>query len=345
MKIFYLVPFLFVLFIHPYFSGAQNVDQQILLRVKASTIQLPDGISHATFRDAKIKEPLKTRLLQFQVKEISRAFPSFQSRDTLRILENGRIYRTPDYSNLFVINIPKNKNRDSLITLIKNIPGIINVEKNQRVKFLGEVIPNDPHFGKQWNLKNTGQAGGTPGVDVKATFAWSVSTGSSNIKLAVVDDGVDIYHEDFSGRATGDDGSAFLGDHGTEVAGIMAATGNNGKGIAGIDWKAEIYSRIFWGDITSAIVAINDAVNYGAKVINCSWGFPDYSQELFNAFKSAYQAGVLLVAPTPGSGSDVRSPQEFGSWMLNVGSIDNIGFRAFYLLQNLIQILVLLVEI
>ena len=60
------------------------------------------------------------------------------------------------------------------------------------------IIPDDAYFTKQWHLNNTGQVppGGTADADIDAPEGWEISTGSSNIVIAVIDEGVDIYHED-----------------------------------------------------------------------------------------------------------------------------------------------------
>jgi hypothetical protein len=84
-------------------------------------------------------------------------------------------------------------------------------------------VPNDPKFEDQWNLKNTGQFGGTSGADAKLTAAWDVTTGSNEITVAIVDDGVDLANPDLTGRiftnvdevlgnGIDDDGNALVDD-------------------------------------------------------------------------------------------------------------------------------------
>src|SRR5260370_291308 len=63
-----------------------------------------------------------------------------------------------------------------------------------------DIIPNDPQFPLQWNLKNTGQSGGKPGADIHATQAWSLMTGSSSVVVAVLDTGMDYTHPELSGQ-------------------------------------------------------------------------------------------------------------------------------------------------
>lgn len=103
------------------------------------------------------------------------------------------------------------------------------------------AIPNDALFSNQWHLRNTVQGGGTSGEDVNITSIWDTFTGSSNEVIAVVDDGLEIGHEDiapnvlagYSYDYVDHDGNPTAGKHGTSVAGVAAAKGNNSKGVTG----------------------------------------------------------------------------------------------------------------
>ena len=114
------------------------------------------------------------------------------------------------------------------------------------------LVPNDPLFTSQWHLRNTGQTGGLSGADIGATTAWDSATGTGVI-IGVVDDGLEYSHEDLLSRYradlsydfySGDNDPApnVLADfHGTSVAGVAAAAGNNavgGSGVApGRNWR------------------------------------------------------------------------------------------------------------
>ena len=117
---------------------------------------------------------------------------------------------------------------------------------------------DDPHFHRQWGLRNTGQVvgtAGTAGVDIRVQQAWAITTGSPDIKIAILDSGVDLYHPDlienllpgFDAFARNDDLRAgsppATGEnrsHGTAVAGIVAARRNNSMGIAGVAPNAKL---------------------------------------------------------------------------------------------------------
>jgi subtilisin family serine protease len=182
--------------------------------------------------------------------------------------------------------------------------------------------PNDPRFTNQWHLDNTGQAGGTAGADVKAKSAWDVETGSAAVVIAIVDDGVEKAHEDLAANiftnpgeipANGidDDANGYIDDvhgwdfakrdnnadpfspgdsHGTSVAGVAAARGNNGTGVSGACQQCRIlpvklFSPDYAGD-TAAANALRYAASF-ADVVNNSWGGGTPSA----AIRSAIQTG------------------------------------------------------
>jgi subtilisin family serine protease len=201
-----------------------------------------------------------------------------------------------------------------------------------------DVIPNDPFFSRLWGLHNTGQnvnfTAGTPDADIDAPEAWSVSTGSSDVVVAVIDTGVDTAHpdlapniwvnagEDCAGCRTNgvdDDGNGYVDDwrgwdfangdnnptddngHGTHVAGTVAATGNNGLGVAGVTWSSRIMPLKFLGADGSgttddAISAILYARAKGVPILNNSWGGGEASQALLDAIQQADASGELFVA-------------------------------------------------
>ena len=201
-----------------------------------------------------------------------------------------------------------------------------------------DVVPNDPFFSRLWGLHNTGQTvnwtAGTPDADIDAPEAWSVSTGSPDVVVAVIDTGVDTAHpdlapniwvnagEDCAGCRTNgvdDDGNGYVDDwrgwdfangdnnptddngHGTHVAGTVAATGNNGLGVAGVTWSSRIMPLKFLGADGSgttddAISAILYARAKGVPILNNSWGGGDGSEALRDAIEQTDASGELFVA-------------------------------------------------
>jgi len=199
------------------------------------------------------------------------------------------------------------------------------------------AVPDDPRFDSQWALHNTGQTGGVADADIDAPEAWDLQTGG-NVIIAVVDTGVDYNHNDLSGNiwnnsaeiannGRDDDGNGFVddvrgwdfanndnnpmddNDHGTHLSGTIAASGNNGTGMAGVNWSARIMPLKFMdstgaGSSADAIAAIDYAVANGARVINASWGGGPFSSAMFNAISAANDAGVLFVAAAGNDGAD-----------------------------------------
>jgi RHS repeat-associated protein len=217
---------------------------------------------------------------------------------------------------------------------LRVLPEVELVEPNYLIS-REQVTPNDARYGEQWALGNVGQTGGTVGSDINAQTAWQATTGGTSTVIAVVDSGVDFSHPDLSGNRWAntrerdnnrdDDHNGYVNDyygwdwvadsnimrddngHGTAVAGIIAAQGNNGVGTSGVMWRAGLMSlRVLdaagGGNIADAVEAIEYAAAAGAKVINCSWGTEAESHVLRDAIERAGRRGVVVVT-SAGNGS------------------------------------------
>jgi subtilisin family serine protease len=215
------------------------------------------------------------------------------------------------------------------------------VEPNYVLK--ASRIPNDLSFNRLWGLHNTGQLGGVPGADVGAAEAWDLVTGG-DVNVAIIDTGIDYRHVDLDGNIwnnpadpidhVDNDGNGFVDDlrgidlasgdsdplddssHGTHVAGIVGAEGNNGIGVAGVTWKARLMALKFLdrngeGNTADAAEAIDYAVAAGARVINASWGGPAFSQTLYQSVKRAGEAGVLFVAAAGNSAVNADTSPDY----------------------------------
>lgn len=201
--------------------------------------------------------------------------------------------------------------------------------------------PNDPMFAEQWALNNTGADGGKARADLDALVAWLTTQGSDEVVVAVLDTGVDFRHEDLkenmwfrpsSVPAYSDDELGEFNDlngfngtdqtsgpmddngHGTHCAGIIGAEGDNGIGVAGINWKVRIMPLKFLGrggsgSASDAIEAINYAVDrkkhgVNLRIISASWGSRMRSKALEDAIRAAGEAGILFVAAAGNDGSN-----------------------------------------
>jgi len=181
-------------------------------------------------------------------------------------------------------------------------------------------------------------------IQMNARQAWDVTTGSSDVILAIVDSGIDSGHPEFSGRLL--PGYDFIQNdttpqddcgHGTHVAGSAAANGNNGIGIAGIDWQAKVLPVRVLGksgsnctgwtsDVAEGIVW---AVEQGADVINLSLGLSGSSRLLEYATYYAYQHDVALIAAAGNTNSAILYPAAY-PWVLAVGATQQNETRASF---------------
>jgi subtilisin family serine protease len=203
------------------------------------------------------------------------------------------------------------------------------------------ALPNDPRFPQLWGLQNTGQTNGVPDADIDAPEAWEVTPGSSRVIVAVIDTGVDYTHPDLRDNilrgATGDVvGWDFVNEdanpmddnsHGTHVAGTIGAVGNNGVGVIGVCPAVRIMPVKFLGadgsgSTSNAVLAIDFAVEHGARILNCSWGGGGVSDLLLEAIQRAKDAGVLVVAA---AGNEGRNNDENPSYPANYNQFsDNV---------------------
>lgn len=194
-------------------------------------------------------------------------------------------------------------------------------------------MPDDPSIGTLWGLDNTGQNGGTANADINAPEAWNTSTGTRHTIVAVVDTGVDYRHPDLAanmwrnprGSADGLYGWNFINNsgnvlddngHGTHVAGTIGAVGDNGIGVAGVNWNTRIMALKFLdkdgsGYLSNAVKAINYAVARGANVINASFGGGGYDAAMATAIANAKAHGVIVVAAAGNDGTNNDSSPEY----------------------------------
>jgi subtilisin family serine protease len=225
------------------------------------------------------------------------------------------------------------------VAALREQPDVLYAEPNYILK--ADVTPNDTHFvaNRQASMNTIG-----------APTAWNTKTGSSSIVVGVIDQGIDFNHNDLhanrwinplsgavGGGITGDvngynfvnnNGTVFSGadaeTHASHVAGIIGAVGNNGLGVAGVNWSVGLMSLKFldqdgFGDTADAIRALNYAKQMknlwdtegpikGAniKVLNASFGGASFSQSFLDSLNQLNSAGILFVAAagnTPDDGT------------------------------------------
>jgi subtilisin family serine protease len=238
---------------------------------------------------------------------------------------NARVIRVLErQAHVMTIQLPEGLAVEEAVTRYRRSGLVEFAEPDYRVS-AATTLPSDPWFqnGTLWGLNNYGQGGGAAGADIDAPVGWDVAHSSSNVIVAIIDSGVRTTHLELSDNlwsdpvAGGHGTNALSGGHevtddfghGTHVAGIIGAIGDNARGVVGVAWRTRIMACKFLdgqgnGFSSDAAACIEYAVGHGAQVINLSWGGPAPSETLSNAIHSAQAAGVLFVA---GAGNDGRN--------------------------------------
>jgi subtilisin family serine protease len=201
------------------------------------------------------------------------------------------------------------------------------------------ATPSDASFtdGSLWGLRNDGGSGGVIGADIDAERAWDLTTGSTNVLVAVIDTGIRYTHRDLAsqmwrnpgeiaGNGIDDDQDGYVDnvfginaingsgdpwdedDHGTHCAGTIGAAANDGNPHVGVAWNVRLMACKFLGPdggtTSDAIRCLNFAVSRGARIVSNSWGGGAFSQALFDAIADARDHGVLFVAAAGNESSD-----------------------------------------
>ena len=248
--------------------------------------------------------------------------------------------------NVALVSSNTGESTAALIDRLDNDSRVEYVEPNYvRKVFDTQRFPDDTYVGLQWALHNTGQTvplppspdavAGLSDVDMDLPEAWNTTTGSSNIIVAILDTGADITHPDLtanlwdgSGGCVDDAGVVIDGGcpnhgwdyvnsdndptddhyHGTHVAGIVGARGNNGAGISGVSWNVSLMPikvANAAGLLTSAdwIKGLNFAKRNGATIVNASFGGESFSQSEVDAL-TAFN-GLFVAAAGNGGGDNL----------------------------------------
>ena len=284
------------------------------------------------------KTPSKPSFVQDQILVKVKEGASSEAVDSLNRKNNASTKKKIPHTKVSVVKLPKELLVEEAIERYEASSEIEYAEPDFIMK--PSLTTNDPSFSKLYGLNNTGQTGGTPDADVDSPEAWDITTGSSSTVVAVIDTGTDIKHPDLknniwvnSGETAGngidDDKNGYVDDvngwdfynndasvfdaasedsHGTHVAGTIAAEGNNGIGVVGVNWRAKIMPLKFLGPdggyTSDAVGALNYAVAKGAKISNNSWGGGGFSKTLYNAIKKADDSGHLFMAAAGNGGAD-----------------------------------------
>jgi subtilisin family serine protease len=209
---------------------------------------------------------------------------------------------------------------------LSRMPGVRWVEPNRRFHASSLTAPSDPLFGRQWALRST-----------RAPVAWPATLGDG-VPVAVLDSGLDFSNPDLAGNVwtnpdelpgngVDDDQNGFIDDvhgadtvgydgdpsdglgHGTAVASVIGARGDNGFGLSGMAWNARLMPvKVLhddgWGTTATMIAGLRYALDEGARIVNMSLNGPSSSQALDEAIGQAEARGVLIVTSAGNDGKN-----------------------------------------
>lgn len=245
----------------------------------------------------------------------------------------------PAKDGVRTVEVPAGTTVEAMLTRLAHDPRVEVVEPDYRLDLAR--TPNDPDYlsGLTWGLNASFGNGG----DIRAVDAWRWVTDAREVVVAVIDTGIRTTHEDLQanlwvnpgeipGNGVDDDRNGYVDDvhginvvdgtgdpwdedgHGTHVAGIIGAVGNNRRGTVGVAWRVQLMGLRFLagdteGSVSGAIECLNYARTQGAHLINASWGNGSRSVLLERALLRARDAGVIVVAAAGNHGRDMdREP-------------------------------------
>lgn len=200
--------------------------------------------------------------------------------------------------------------------------------------YLPGFTPNDPRFSDQWYLDNISDA------DIDMPEAWDIQRSASSVPVAVLDTGADLDHPDLTaGLIPGWD---FVNDdsdpeddegHGTNVAGLIGATGGNGLGIAGVAFETlivpiKVLDNTQYGYYSDWASGFHFAADLGVRIINISAGGKPYSESLLAAVQYAHDRGIVICAAMMNFDSEVPYYPAAYSETVAVGATDRQDRRA-----------------
>ena len=242
---------------------------------------------------------------------------------------NAEIESQIEELSVYLVNVDSGRVPEA-IAVLNTCPDIRYAEPNYLAQ-IADTIPSDPGFAIQYGL-----------VNIRAPQGWDLSTGSASVTIAIIDTGVDLSHPDLAGKIVGgydfvnDDNSAQDDNgHGTHVAGIAAASGDNGTGVAGVSWGArlmpiKVLNSAGNGSFSDVAAGIIWAADSGAQIINLSLGGASNSVVLQGAVDYASSRGVILVAAAGNTGANfVLYPAHYSN-VIAVAATDNTNTHASF---------------
>ena len=310
----------------------RNIYTLITLLLFSSTLAFSQQLNHV---QGEVLVKLKN---ENDVRQLVRDFQQFEGK-----LINMELHeKVSDPMNIYSYTFdwqPINENK--LLEDVRRHPMVEIAQFNHFVKLRN--TPDDPQFVDQWQYINTGQSGGTAGADIDADLAWDIATGGltsqgDTIVVCIIDDGCQISHPDLEGNiwynydeipnnGVDDDNNGFVDDfrgwntgsdndnvtqgggHGTPVTGIIGARGNNGVGVAGVNWNVKLMSVVGGGGVESEILT--------------AYSYPLVARKTYNETNGA--RGAFVVSTNASWGTDFGQPADAPLWCAFYDSLGVYG--------------------
>ncbi len=252
----------------------------------------------------------------------------------LGVLSQEMVYLSSDdpiLKRYYLLKLKKNTDIAKLQEFLNNFEEIDAIEPNYILETQG-IVPNDPSYSQLWGLGK---------IEMENT--WDITKGSSSVKVAVVDSGIDYNHVDlpvnvFKGKdfVNNDDDPMDDNGHGTHVAGTIGATTDNGIGVSGINWNVELMAVKVMnasgkGNTVGIVNGVKYAIDNGAKVINLSLGGSGSCSAWDGVINYANNAGAVVVVAAGNSNIDAagHSPASCNG-VITVGSTTSSDSRSSF---------------
>ena len=298
--------------------------------------------------------------LEFELSTAEKIFTQAETRSVAKMIQMPQGYiEAPNLHNIYRLSFDEALSVEMMVQAYSEDPNVEYAEPDYLMRMM-ETTPDDPMYSQQWHH-----------AAVNAPALWDSTTGDTSQIIGIIDTGVDWDHPDLAeniwinwveyhgAQGVDDDGNGFVDDirgwdwisndndpnddnaHGTHVAGIAAATGNNGIGVTGVSWNSKIMclkvlQSTGYGNSSDVAAAVEYAGNNGATVMNLSLGSYGHSQVLENALAVAYNTTIEVAAAGndgrcigPGGSCAPMFPACF-SWVLGVQAVSLSGEDALF---------------
>lgn len=260
-------------------------------------------------------------VVKFKPEVTREEIASFNASKKVEIVRDSKSVK-----NQFVLRVTSESEGDALALANQYYESNLTefAHPNFITTFERRATTNDTYFSSQWHLENTGQAGGEIDADIDVPDAWDITTGDPNLRIAILDDSIEIAHEDLQANVVaswdftdGDNDPSPVGSdyHGTPVTGIAAAVGDNSKGVSGVCYSSKIVAVRLGNYLQDFADAFYWAANTGqADVISNSWGLtipaPDLVVNAINdvAINGRGGKGCVVLFASGNSDSDISAP-------------------------------------